>query len=76
MGSLLKIHFTDRPVRDYRSAQITPAEAARQAAFNHALLNEGVFMAGYGLMALSTPMTDDDVSAVVHAASAALTAIG
>lgn len=76
MGSLLKIHFTDRPVRDYRSAQITPAEAARQAAFNHALLNEGVLMAGYGLMALSTPMTDDDVSAVVHAASAALTAIG
>ncbi len=61
LGSLLKIHFTDRPVRDYRSAYPSEAEAARRAAFFSTLLNVGVLMAGYGLMALSTPMTDDDV---------------
>ena len=74
MGSLLKMHFTDRPVRDYRSALMTPTEAARQAAFCRALLNEGVLMAPNGLMALSTPMTDADVETIVGAVSAALRA--
>ena len=34
LGSLLKIHFADRPVRDYRSAYPTEEEAQRQAVFN------------------------------------------
>ncbi|MGE7418078.1 aspartate aminotransferase family protein [Methylobacterium tarhaniae] len=72
LGSLMKVHFTDRPVRDYRSAHHGPAEAARQAAFFRALLDEGVLMASYGLMALSTPMTDDDLAAILAAISAAL----
>lgn len=75
LGSLLKIHFTDRPVRDYRSTQMSEAETKRQAAFNIALLNEGILMAPYGLMALSTPMTDDDVGAILAGVSAALTAV-
>ncbi len=74
MGSLLKIHFTDRPVRDYRSAQLGPRESARQAAFFRALLNEGVLMASYGLMALSTPMTEDEVHAILTAISASVRA--
>ena len=61
LGSLLKIHFADRPVRDYRSAYLTEEEAQRQAVFNRALLNRGVLAAGNGLMALSTPMTDADI---------------
>ena len=72
LGSLLKIHFADRPVRDYRSAYLTEQEAARQAVFSRALLNRGVLAAGYGLMALSTPMTDADIDAIVDAASGAL----
>ena len=36
LGSLLKIHFADRPVRDYRSAYLTEEEAQRQAVFNRA----------------------------------------
>jgi len=72
LGSLLKIHFTDRPVRDYRSAYPTEQETQRQTAFHRALLNRGVLAAGYGLMALSTPMTDADVDAIVAAASDAL----
>lgn len=72
LGSLLKIHFADRPIRDYRSAYMTEQEAGRQAVFNLGLLNRGVLAAGYGLMALSTPMTDADVDAIVAAASGAL----
>ena len=55
LGSLLKIHLTDRQVRDYRSAYPTEDESKRQIVFNRALLNRGVLAAGNGLMALSTP---------------------
>lgn len=71
-GSLLKIHFADRPIRDYRSAYTTEREAQRQAVFNRGLLNRGVLAAGYGLMALSTPMTDADTGKIIVAASEAL----
>jgi glutamate-1-semialdehyde 2,1-aminomutase len=72
LGSLLKIHFADRPVRDYRSAYLSGQETKRQTAFHRAMLNRGVLAAGYGLMALSTPMTDADVEAIIAAASGAL----
>src|SRR5204862_7963417 len=72
LGSLLKVHFADRPVRDYRSAYPTEEEANRQAVFNRALLNRGVLAAGNGLMALSTPMTDADIDAIIAAVSGAL----
>jgi glutamate-1-semialdehyde 2,1-aminomutase len=72
LGSLLKIHFADRPIRDYRSAYMTEQETKRQAVFNLGLLNRGVLAASYGLMALSTPMTDADVDTIVAAASDAL----
>ena len=72
LGSLLKIYFADRPIRDYRSAYLSEEEARRQAVFNRALLNRGVLAAGNGLMALSTPMTDADIHAIIDAASGAL----
>jgi glutamate-1-semialdehyde 2,1-aminomutase len=75
LGSLLKIHFADRPVRDYRSAWLTGQETQRQTIFARGLLNRGVLAAGYGLMALSTPMTDADITAIVDAASGALAEI-
>lgn len=74
-GSLLKIHFADRPIRDYRSAYLTEPETRRQAVFNRGLLNRGVLAAGYGLMALSTPMIDADVDAIIAAVSGALTEV-
>ena len=49
-----------------------PTGRQRQSAFHRALLNRGVLAAGNGLMALSTPMTDADVEAIVTAASGAL----
>jgi glutamate-1-semialdehyde 2,1-aminomutase len=51
---------------------MTEQEVRRQAIFNRGLLNRGVLAAGYGLMALSTPMTDADIDTVVTAASDAL----
>ncbi|MGO4670413.1 aspartate aminotransferase family protein [Bosea sp. 2RAB26] len=72
MGSLAKIHFTDRPVRDYRSAYAGSEETARMAHFNRGLLDRGVLAAGYGLIALSTPMTDADIETVVSAISEAV----
>jgi glutamate-1-semialdehyde 2,1-aminomutase len=51
---------------------MTDEETKRQAIFNLALLNRGILAAGYGLMALSTPMTDADVDKIVAAASDAL----
>jgi glutamate-1-semialdehyde 2,1-aminomutase len=72
MGSLLKIHFTDREIRDYRSAYLNEAETRRQTVFNAGLLNRGIFAANYGLMALSLPMTDADVETIIEAAAASL----
>jgi glutamate-1-semialdehyde 2,1-aminomutase len=72
LGSLLKVHFADHPVRDYRSAYLTGAETQRQSVFHRGLINRGVLAAPNGLMALSTPMTDADIDAIVTAASDAL----
>jgi glutamate-1-semialdehyde 2,1-aminomutase len=72
LGSLLKIHFADRTIRDYRSAYPTEREVRSQSIFNLGLLNRGVLAAGYGLMALSTPMTDEDIDMIIAAASEAL----
>ncbi len=72
LGSLLKVHFADRPIRDYRSAYPTAQESQRQLVFYRGLLNRGVLAAGNGLMALSTPMQDADIDGIITAASEAL----
>ncbi|MGY3473306.1 aspartate aminotransferase family protein [Bradyrhizobium ottawaense] len=72
LGSLLKLHFSERPIRDYRSAYMSEGEAKRQSVFNLEFLNRGILAAGYGLMALSLPMTDTDIESIVSAASDAL----
>ena len=75
LGSLLKLHFTAAPITSYRNAQPDTAAAARLARLNVELLNRGVVMAGYGLMALSTAMREDDIDAVISAVGAALRAM-
>ncbi|SPP98314.1 Glutamate-1-semialdehyde 2,1-aminomutase [Bradyrhizobium vignae] len=72
LGSLLKLHFSERPVRDYRSAYMSEGETKRQSVFNLEFLNRGILAASYGLMALSLPMTDTDIESIVRAASDAL----
>jgi glutamate-1-semialdehyde 2,1-aminomutase len=68
----LKAHFTARDVIDYRSAFPLPDEAGMLGQFNLALLNRGVLSASYGLMALSTPMTDADILQILQAADDAI----
>ena len=75
-GSLLKVHFTSQPVTDYRSAYPSEAEEARLAKFNIALLNRGVIAAPNGLMALSTPMSDGDITAILEAVDGAIAEAG
>ena len=72
MGSLLKIHFTMRAIRDYQTARPDPAAAHRMSQLMTGLLNEGVLIAPNGLLALSTPMSDADVDEVIRAFERAL----
>ena len=71
-GSLLKVHFTDRPLRDYRSAFQTKEEAQMMGTFHRSLLNRGILAARSGMMALSTPMTDDDLGEIIKTVQGAL----
>ena len=74
LGSLLKIHMTGKPVRDYRSAYLDAAGQKRIAAFVAAMLDAGILMAPNGLMALSTVMQKYDVDAIVSAVTDAIRA--
>jgi len=67
LGSLFKVHFTSHPVTDYRSIYPGPAEHRKFEAFHKGLLGRGVLSASYGLFALSTPMTEEDARAILHA---------
>jgi glutamate-1-semialdehyde 2,1-aminomutase len=71
-GSLLRIHFADGAIRDYRSARPSPEAAQRLDAFVRAALNEGILLASYGLMALSTPMSSTDAEQIIAAVERAL----
>lgn len=67
LGSLFKVHFTALPITDYRSIYPGQAERRKLEAFHKGLLDRGVLSASYGLFALSTPMTDNDASAILEA---------
>ncbi len=75
MGSLLKLHFTTRPIRDYQTAIPDPAAAHRMSQLMTALLNEGVLIAPNGLLALSTPMGNADIDEVLRAFDRALSKV-
>jgi glutamate-1-semialdehyde 2,1-aminomutase len=74
-GSLIKVHFTDRPIQDYRSAFPRPDEKERLNGFVTGLMNHGVIVAGYGLLALSTPMVDADIAFMLEAFDTVIGAI-
>jgi glutamate-1-semialdehyde 2,1-aminomutase len=75
MGSLLKIHFTARAIRDYQTATPDPAAAHCMTQLMTGLLNEGVLIAPNGLLALSTPMSDADIDEVIQAFERALSKV-
>lgn len=67
LGSLFKIHFTSKPITDYRSIYPTADERKKLDALHKGLLNRGVLSASYGLFALSTPMSEGDAATILAA---------
>ncbi|MEC7760636.1 MAG: aspartate aminotransferase family protein [Pseudomonadota bacterium] len=67
-GSLLRLHFTEKPVTDYRSVYPDAQARDRLKRFHLGLVNRGVLIGANGLMALSTAMSVEDANAVLDAA--------
>jgi glutamate-1-semialdehyde 2,1-aminomutase len=70
IGSLVGLHFSATPVRDYRSSLRANREAMRW--LHLALLNRGLFARAAGAFFLSTALTDPDLREIVEAFSGAL----
>jgi glutamate-1-semialdehyde 2,1-aminomutase len=67
-GSLFAIHFTDRPVVDYRTKASTNKKMTRD--FFLGLVNHGVLVAPRAMGALSTPMIEADIEQFIDAVDA------
>jgi glutamate-1-semialdehyde 2,1-aminomutase len=72
MGSLFRLHGTDREVTDYRSARTTSDEAARLQRIVRRLLEHGVLISTTGLGCLSTPMGSPELESLVETFAAVL----
>lgn len=72
LGSLVGVHFTDEPVRDYRSALRAKRDLTAQ--LHLALLNRGIFARAGESFFLSTAMTDRDIDDTVSSFREALIA--
>lgn len=72
MGSLIKVHFSPRDVTDYRSGYQDPETARRLGVFVQGMINRGVLVASNGLIALSTPMTAEDIHLISAAVEGAV----
>jgi glutamate-1-semialdehyde 2,1-aminomutase len=70
-GSLVQIHFTDRHVKDWRSA--ATARTDLRAIFHLLLLEQGIFSATRAFFNISTPMGPTQVDKLVAASQNALT---
>ncbi|HKW06186.1 MAG TPA: aspartate aminotransferase family protein [Candidatus Dormibacteraeota bacterium] len=70
VGSLFALHFTDRPVVDYRG--VAGADKKRSKDFFLTLVNHGVLLAPRGMGALSTVMGEDDLQQFVDAVDASV----
>jgi glutamate-1-semialdehyde 2,1-aminomutase len=64
-GSMLALHFSERPVVDYRAVAAADKKKARDLFLS--LVNHGVLMAPRLMGALSTPMAEDDIQRFVDA---------
>ena len=67
-GSMFALHFTDRPVIDYRGVAGADKQKARD--FFLSLVNHGVLIAPRGMGALSTPMDEQDIQQFIDAVEA------
>ena len=72
LGSLFRVHPTDRELIDYRSTRTTPEEEARLQRLIRGLMERGVLMSITGLGCLSTPMGDAELEGLVETFAAVL----
>jgi glutamate-1-semialdehyde 2,1-aminomutase len=72
MGSLFRVHTTDRELVDYRTARPTSDEAARLKELVTSLMTRGVLMSTTGLGCLSTPMADSELESLIETFAAVL----
>jgi glutamate-1-semialdehyde 2,1-aminomutase len=72
LGSLFRLHGTDRELSDYRSARATPEESARLQRVIRRLMEHGVLMSLTGLGCLSTAMGDTELESLVETFAAVL----
>ncbi len=70
VGSLVGLHLTDQPVRDYRTALRADREA--MLSLHLALLNRGIFARAAGGFFLSTAMSEKDVDDTIESFGNAL----
>lgn len=75
VGSLLNVHFGKKAISDYRTAYQTPQEKDMLKIFHLGLLDNGVFAASSGFLAMSTAMTDADIDTIIAAATKATEAV-
>jgi glutamate-1-semialdehyde 2,1-aminomutase len=69
-GSMLALHFTEKPVTDYRAVAGANKKKGRDLFLG--LVNHGVLMAPRLMGALSTPMDEDDIQQFVDAVDTAV----
>ena len=72
LGSLFRVHGTERELVDYRSARTTPEESARLGRVIRRLMEHGVLMSMTGLGCLSTAMGDAELESLVETFAAVL----
>jgi len=72
MGSLFRVHPTDRELVDYRTTRTTPEESDRLRRLVQGLLEHGVLISVTGLGCLSTPMGDAELESLVETFAAVL----
>jgi glutamate-1-semialdehyde 2,1-aminomutase len=74
LGSLFRLHPTDRELVDYRSTRTSPEEEARLHRMVRGLMERGVLMSITGLGCVSTPMGDAELEGLVETFAAVLAA--
>lgn len=78
-GSMFRVHMKSQAPRDYREAHLSGPENKRLKAFLDHMFDEGFILINSGSVALSTPMSEVEVDAIVramHSAFVKLAAMG
>lgn len=75
-GSLLQLHWTDRPIRSPKDAAKGAREAGKLRDLLHLeLLNRGIYAGPRGVMCTSTAMTENEIEQAVTVFEEALTVL-